>query len=759
MSMNNQVLFDIKLNRPELPAGFLPRKKLEARLEEACARDFVLVSGPAGYGKSLAVSAWTLSTERAVLWFSLGPEDSSLASLVSLLSYGLSRALPGGPAARPPEGPDVGAGGETDQAPRYLAALLARQVKERLPGREFVLVLDDYHLCEGEAVNSFILELSTQSSSRMKFVIIGRTDPGLPIPRLRAQNRIDEIRIPDLRFAPEDLAAFLALHLNRPVPEELLALIDRKTEGWPAGLQMLCLALGRAADLEGLVRDFSASHRFILDYLMEEVLAGLDDEWIRFLYRTSVAEPFTAGLCSELCGIPDAEDRLRRLERMNMFLVKLDEPGHWFRYHHLFRDLLRMRAEKALGPDLPALHRAASRWYRKEGLKELSFLQLLAGGFTEECFRFLEEESRDLYTTGGIPSLLGLYERLPFEAFQSHPEACVWFGWLLASTGKVRSVPALVAWAEEAVRRQLDEGIRNRQSAGLASIKAMTANRNGEYAAAEAEAAKAKSLFPEEAFRDRAVASFIRATALVLGGRLSDAEEELEDCQRLATAGGDVYTQGMALGERARLRILGGNPEEALTILARAEVLANPGGTPALWCGMVYIYTALAHRALGDEEKALSFALRGVDLARLRGNATPLVLGYRLLFDLYLESGRTDRAAELLASMDGLRNEFHLYPDSVRVIEEARSVYAERIRKAGEVPGPVTPADAGPLSRREAEVLELLARGCTNQEIADRLFLSVGTVKTHLHNISEKLGAGNRTETVALARRLGYLKS
>ncbi len=109
--------------------------------------------------------------------------------------------------------------------------------------------------------------------------------------------------------------------------------------------------------------------------------------------------------------------------------------------------------------------------------------------------------------------------------------------------------------------------------------------------------------------------------------------------------------------------------------------------------------------------------------------------------------------------MDGLRNEFHLYPDSVRIIEEARGVYAERIRKAANDPGPADLADAGPLSRREAEVLELLARGCTNQEIADRLFLSVGTVKTHLHNISEKLGAGNRTETVALARRLGYLKT
>ncbi len=758
MSMNDQVLFDIKLNRPELPAGFIPRKKLEARLEEACAKDFILLSGPAGYGKSLAVSAWARSTERAVLWFSLGPEDSSLASLVSLLSYGLSRRLPGDPGSRPPEGPDIGAGGVTDQAPRYLAALLARQVKERLPDRELVLVLDDYHLCDGEAVNSFILELSNQSSSRMKFVISGRTDPGLPISRLRAQNRIEEIRIADLRFAPDDLAAFLAVHVNRPVPEELLAVIDRKTEGWPAGLQMLCLALGRAADIEGFVRDFSASHRFILDYLMEEVLAGLDDEGIRFLYRTSVAEPFTAGLCAELCGIPDAEDRLRRIDRMNLFLIKLDGEGHWYRYHHLFRDLLRMRAEKALGPDLPALHGAASRWYRKEGLKELSFLHLLAGGFTQECFRFLEEESRVLYIEGGILSLLGLYERLPFEEFQSHPEACVWFGWLLASTGKVRAVPALVAWAEEAVRRQPEEGIRNRQSAGLASIKAMTANRSGDYVTAETEAAKAKVLFPEGAFRDRAVASYIRSTALLLGGRLSDADKELEDCHRLAVAGGDVYTQGMALSERARLRILGGNPGEALTLLARAEVLANPGGTPALWCGMVYIYTALAQKALGAADKALSYALRGVDLARLRGSATPLVLGYRLLFDLYLESGELDRAGERLAFMDGLLEEFRLFPDSVRIIEEARSVYAERIRKASREP-PASAKVDGILSRREAEVLELLAQGCTNQEIADRLFLSVGTVKTHLHNISEKLGAGNRTETVARARSLGYLKS
>jgi ATP/maltotriose-dependent transcriptional regulator MalT len=287
----------------------------------------------------------------------------------------------------------------------------------------------------------------------------------------------------------------------------------------------------------------------------------------------------------------------------------------------------------------------------------------------------------------------------------------------------------------------------------------MTANRNGDFAEAAAEADKAKGLFPEGAFRDRAVASFIRSTALILGGRLSEADEELEDTHRLAVAGGDVYTQGMALSERGRLRILGGNPDGALELLDRAEVLANPGGTPALWCGMVYIYKALAYRARGDDEKASAFVLRGLDLARLRGSATPLVLGYRLLFDLYLESGEPDRCGEPMASMNGLLEEFHLYPDSVRIIEEARGLYADRIRKTGGGPAPAAPAAATLLSRREAEVLELLALGRSNQEIADSLFLSVGTVKTHLHNISEKLGTANRTETVARARSLGYLKS
>ena len=177
--MSNHVLYNIKLNHPELPYGFVSRKKLEARLEEACDKDIVLVSGPAGYGKSLALSAWSRSTEHVVLWFSLGPEDASLASFYSLFSYGLSQRLPGFSASHPRLEPDIGEGIIPEQAPRYLGALLARQLMDCLPGQEIVLVLDDYQLCDGEAINSFILELSNQSSSRIKCVISSRMDPGL----------------------------------------------------------------------------------------------------------------------------------------------------------------------------------------------------------------------------------------------------------------------------------------------------------------------------------------------------------------------------------------------------------------------------------------------------------------------------------------------------------------------------------------------------------------------------------------------------
>jgi DNA-binding CsgD family transcriptional regulator len=167
---------------------------------------------------------------------------------------------------------------------------------------------------------------------------------------------------------------------------------------------------------------------------------------------------------------------------------------------------------------------------------------------------------------------------------------------------------------------------------------------------------------------------------------------------------------------------------------------------------------ALAHRDLGALGEAAAYASRGLHLARLRGNATPLVLGYRLVFDLSLDSGELDRAGELMALMNSLLEEFRLYPDSVRIIEEARKAYAERISKAKSSPDPAPPPERGIFSRRESEVLKLLAQGYTNQEIADCLFLSVGTVKTHLHNVSAKIGAGNRTEAVALARDLGYLK-
>lgn len=779
--MNSSVLVDIKLNRPELPSRFIPRKRLEARLEKACIRDFILVSGPAGYGKSSAIAAWSRSagsrsagsgsgTEsgspgRSVLWFSLGPEDSSPIALATLFSCGLARLRSSDSSDSGQDSPgrlDPGAEGITEQAPRYLAALLARHLKERFPARNFVFILDDYHLCNSDAVNSFILELSNQSSSRITFIISSRTDPGLPISRLRAQNRIEEIRIPDLRFSAEELAAFMGVALDRPLPQDLLKLVETKTEGWPVGLQMMSLAMNRTADPALFIRDFSASHRFILDYLMEEVLGGMDEEWIRFLYRTSVAQPFSAGLCAELCGIRDIEDRLSQIEGMNLFLIRLDGEGHWYRYHHLFRDLLQMRAGRVLAEELPGLHLTASRWYLKNGFRELAFLQLLEGGFLEECFRFLEEESRELYIHGGILSLLELYEKLPLEAFQSHAEACIWFGWLLASVGKVRSVPVLAAWAEESVRREPDEGIRNRQNAGLASIRAMTANREGDYARAEAEAARAKSLFPEGASRDRAVASYIRATALILGNRFSEADEELESSRLLAIAGGDMYTQGMALSERARLKILGGKPEEALTLLSQAEVLATRGGTPALWCGMVHIYSALAYKATGDRDRALSCALRGLDPARRRGNARPLVLCFRLLFDIHLEAGEISGSGEQLAAMEGLLEEFTLYPDSIRIIEEARNLYAERLRpssSAARSPGGIPAAHGNPLSKRETEILGLLAQGYTNQEMAESLFLSVGTVKTHLHNISEKIGTTNRTETAARARELGYLKN
>ena len=779
--MPQSLLFDIKLSLPEIPEGGLVREKLLERFEETSRKDFVILSAPAGFGKTVAAAAWARHTAKKVLWFSLGEEEADLAAFYSLLLYGLETHEPHLSERLARIASAAREAGPTASSAKHPAAALAKALKEEGSGEAFHLLFDDFHLCEDEAIIQFLTSLSDYAAPRVKIIISTRNLPRLPAARLRAQGRLAEIGVRELCFSAQETAEYVEARIGISPATETLSLIGEKTEGWPAGLQLLCLSLEGRRDVPAFVRDFSSSHKFVLDYLMEEVLKRLDGETVDFLFKSSAAEPFTAELCSLLRPGTDALETIARIESENLFLVRLDDNGLWFRYHHLFGDLLRMRAKRAITADLPALRKKAADWYDGAGLPELSFSQLLEGGFTDEAFRYVETRSRYLYTSGRIPELLRLYERLPFDRFRDHPETCIWYAWFLTTVGKPAKVPTLLAWAEEGLDKQASGTIKSRMAGGIASIRGMGANRQGDFVLAASETEKAKKLYPEDDFHDLAVASYIRGGALANLGRAEEASEEYKTCFRLAAADGDAYTQGQALCERARLGLAAGDAEGSLSLLREAEELARDGDGFSLWCGAVYIYMAQAFDMLGLTEKALEKTEVGIELTLERGNPNPLVPGYALLIKLQLDAGLPADAGKTLAALEELAQDFGLNVPALQVIKAARLSYESCV---GALSRDAEPAMAtvsarieaayseavcstaacstaayseAALTRREHEVLGLLSEGKPNQEIADILFLSVGTVKAHLHNISEKLGTANRTETVALARELGYL--
>lgn len=841
---------DLKLRPPRLPPDAVARPALLARLAALAERDFLVLAAPAGFGKSSALAAWAATLPSAPAWISLGEEDASFQALFPLVCRALAAADPAGRAGYERLEGLAREAAAAPEAPRLAAAALARAMRERssaapesaeaapgAAGRDesspapdrrgrhapLRLVLDDVHRCPDRAAAAFLLALSDLAGPELRIALCGRREPELPMARLRAEGRLGELRARDLRFAPEEVLGFLPALAE---PAELgagLAAVEARLEGWPAGLRLLKLSLEDSADPAALISRLASSRRFVLDYLVEEVLAGLDPELADFLFRTSLAEPFGAELAAALLELPGAAPRaeagrgeaardavaraeacLRRVAAENLFLVPLDEAGLWYRYHHLFGDLLRMRAPRALGEALPGIRTTAASWYEARGMHVCACAQLLDGNLVDATFDYLVRSSREMYISGRIPEILGLYDRLPFEAFRGHPDAAVWYSWFLATQGRSERVPTLLAWAEAAAPDMAEAGGEARVRAGAAMIRGLLALRAGELRKAAELEAESQRLAAGAPPRDRAVSGYIRGLALAGLGELEEADRVFEESEGLAAEAGDAYTQGMALCERARILAAGeegaagapGEPdaagassataagpraaaERALGLLSRAAALGTkPGGEPELWVGLAYVHEARILADLGRDEAALARVREGLALCLDRGFPPPIALARRLLFDLALKAGELERAGHELAELEGfaratgMRSALDSAAEAAALLRAAAPAAEEAPRTRGPslraAPAPGAPAPAAalgdpigpaePLSPRELEVLGLLADGMTNQEIAAALFVSLATVKTHVHHIAAKLGSANRTETAALARELGLLR-
>jgi LuxR family maltose regulon positive regulatory protein len=357
-----------KLYAPQPQQGVISRPRLIERLNQGLHRKLTLISASAGFGKTTLLGEWIAGCGRPAAWLSLDERDSDSTRFLAYLLAALQTVE-----ADIEEG--VLGALQSPQPPPTESILTALLNEIAAVEEDFVLVLDDYHVVDAKPIDDALAFLLEHLPPRMHLVIATREDPQLPLARLRARGQMAELRVADLRFTPSEAAEFLRGVMGLDLSVEDIAALETRTEGWIAGLQLAAISMRGHKDAASFIESFTGSHRFVLDYLVEEVLGQQPESIQTFLLRTSILERLCGPLCDAVLQGPSAsgQETLEYLERANMFLIPLDNERRWYRYHHLFAELLRQRLQGSAASltedEVAELHVRASRWYEDNGLE------------------------------------------------------------------------------------------------------------------------------------------------------------------------------------------------------------------------------------------------------------------------------------------------------------------------------------------------------------------------------------------------------
>ena len=406
-----------KLYIPPPRPKIVPRPRLIERLNEGMHCKLTLISAPAGFGKTTLVSEWIARCGRPAAWLSLDERDNDPARFISYLVKALQTIQAG-------IGEGLLAALQSPQ-PLQIETILTTLLNEisTIP-ENFLLVLDDYHSIDSQPVDHSLAFLIEHQPPQMHLLIATREDPDLPLARLRARGQCTELRVADLRFTPAEAAEFLNRVMGLDLSEVDVAALEARTEGWIAGLQLAAISMRGHKDAAGFIQSFTGSHRFVMDYLLEEVLQQQPESIQTFLLRTSILDRMCGPLCDAVLPDPSipGQATLEYLERANLFIVPQDNERRWYRYHHLFGDLLRKRLGQSLTPGgIAELHIHASEWYEYNDLMLEAFRHAAAANDIERAVRLMESRKMPLHLRGVATAILGWLESLPKTLLDARP--------------------------------------------------------------------------------------------------------------------------------------------------------------------------------------------------------------------------------------------------------------------------------------------------------------------------------------------------
>jgi len=876
-------LLKTKLHIPHRRPDMVPRSLLIKQLNERVQRKLTLITAPAGYGKTNLASEWTHSLQsqtaeatsnNRITWLSLEEADSEPIRFLSYVIAALQQIAP-----------EIGAGAlslfEMAQSPPINTVL--NELINDITGLDYhiMLVLDDYHVISHPEIHEALRYLVEHQPHQMHLVITSREDPPLPLPRFRARGEMAEIRMHNLRFSLAETTQFFSHSMKLDLESEVISVLEARTEGWIAGLQLAGFVLKNLPDHQAFVDTFSGSHHYVLDYLTDEVLQSQDEEVRQFLVQTAILKRFNTELCQAVTGNPNCQFILEQLEQTNMFIVPLDHERVWYRYHHLFADSLLTELSQAEASELT---KKAAAWHQANGMIFEAVTYALDSADPEVMADMIDValQQESTWSSGNLVLYSSWLEKLPAQVFANRPHLSLNSAFVLYLSGRFDDALQLIALAETDLAAQP-------ASPEVENLLALAALYRGSIAAVHGDVKQAielitfaQSRLPRADHMAHARAHFSLGLANELSGQADDAAKNFLLASDKARAVGVLHLavharcsaaqvlidQGrlhlaeqacrtaidLAEGQRfpplgVAFSILGGIALER-NDLASAEQLLNEGialsrqgmlldhviagmafyvhltacqGNMAEFLNafdevnaiiegygidrvypVVAAYYARMQMFFGERQATDKWAKEytasrpestheyaELTLARYlirSGNVETVPPLLQPLLEAAQTAGRSRSSMEIMllfaryyqdqgdvpAALEWLRQALEIaapegfiriFLDEAPVLEllpqvrETAPDLVDAILGQQKLPDEVERPDQAqlpePLTEQELNILALIVGGKTNQQIADELVVTVGTVKWHVHNILQKLGVNNRTQATIRAKELG----
>ena len=655
-------LLRTKLYIPPFRHEQVRRPCLLERLDAGLRRRLTLVSAPAGFGKTTLVSEWIGSKEADLRSVGVGsrgdgayalPTPYSLLHTPSFAWLSLdesdndpTRFLIYLIAAVQTVEPNIGKGVlgalESPQPPP-VEVVLTVLINETaaLPNR-MILVLDDYHLIEAQPIHdalTFLLRhLPPPLSGGLHLVVITREDPPLPLARLRARGQLTELRATDLRFTFSEAAEFLNQVMGLDLSAEDVAALETRTEGWIAGLQLAALSMQGRKDVTGFIQSFTGSHHFVLDYLVEEVLEQQSESVQDFLLQTAILDRLTGSLCDILTGQGNGRATLEMLEHANLFIVPLDEELRWYRYHHLFADLLRQRLQRERRDLVPELHQRASEWHEKNGLIPEAVNHALAASDFEQAAELIERAAWAMLMRGEVTTLLRWLHALPDAEVCSRSGLVMLHAWILDLMGQLDDADLCLSSIPVPYER-----------GEMAAVRGYIAHHRQETAEAIERCQEALELLPKEQWFSRGAAAVILGTVHLRRGDPVAASQAMSKAVGLGQTAGQTYLTMIAttgLGEAQEMQGL--LCQAAQTYREALQLASEYSSEPMPFAGMTYVGLAGSLYERNDLDEAMCCVTKGIELSKQARNIDTIKDGYLNLALLHQALGNPDGALEAI---------------------------------------------------------------------------------------------------------------